>query len=75
MLGALLIGGMFGGLGYASSSESMIITGVVLGIILYLVAIGLGIASLVFLFFDGTKGDNRFGSSHKYDSEGNLLAK
>ena len=40
MLGALLIGGMFGGLGYASSSESMIITGVVLGIILYLVAIG-----------------------------------
>ena len=74
MLVAVLIGALFGGMGYASGSESMGITGIVLGIILYLVGIGLGITSLVFLFFDGTKGDNRFGPSHKYDSEGNLLA-
>tara|TARA_Y100001970_G_scaffold148687_1_gene182633 strand:+ start:749 stop:1261 length:513 start_codon:yes stop_codon:yes gene_type:complete len=45
----------------------------VLAIILYLGAIGVGIAQFVFMFFDGTKGDNRFGPSNKYDSEGELI--
>ena len=75
MLGAVLIGAMFGGLGYALGSESMTITGIVLGVILYLAGIGLAITALVFLFFDGTKGDNRFGPSNKYDLEGHLLTK
>jgi len=73
MLSALLIGGLFAGLGYSTNSESMAITGIVLGIILYLVGIGLAITQFVFLFFDGTKGDNRFGPSNKYDSEGGQI--
>ena len=74
MLTAIFIGAIFIGGGMATNSDSMAITGGILAGVLYLVGIGLGITSFVFLFFDGTKGDNRFGVSHKYDSEGNLLA-
>ena len=75
MLAAIFIGAIFIGGGMATNSESMAITGGILAGILYLLGIGLGITSFVFLFFDGTKGDNKFGSSNKYDSEGNLLSK
>ena len=73
MLSALLIGGLFAGLGISTNSDSMTIIGIGLGIILYLVGIGLCITQFVFMFFDGTKGDNRFGPSNKYDSEGELI--
>ena len=42
-------------------------------LIAYLVGFGLSITFFVFLFFDGTKGDNRFGPSRKYDSKGQLM--
>ena len=48
MLGAVLIGALFGGMGYASGSESMTITGIVLGVILYFTGIGLSITGFVF---------------------------
>ena len=73
ILFAVFIGLVFVGGGVATKSDSMAGIGVILMALLYLVALGLSITSFVFLCFDGTKGDNRFGPSNKYDLDGNLL--
>ena len=75
MLFAVFIGLAFVGSGFAINSDSMAGIGIILMLLLYLAALGITITSFVFLCFDGTKGDNRFGPSNKYDSEGNLLSK
>tara|TARA_B100000287_G_scaffold179261_1_gene169281 strand:+ start:533 stop:1054 length:522 start_codon:yes stop_codon:yes gene_type:complete len=73
MLSAILIFVMMAGMSFNAGSEVPMYIGGIIAIIVYLGAVGVLIASFVFMFFDGTKGDNRFGPSNKYNAEGELI--
>ena len=73
MLSAILIFVMMAGMSFNAGSEVPMYIGGIIAIIVYLGAVGVLIASFVFMFFDGTKGDNRSGPSNKYNAEGELI--
>tara|TARA_Y100001970_G_scaffold149128_1_gene183018 strand:+ start:751 stop:1272 length:522 start_codon:yes stop_codon:yes gene_type:complete len=73
MLSAVLIFAMMAGMSYSMNIRLLMYIGGIIAIVGYIGSIGVLIASFVFMFFDGTKGDNRFGPSNKYDSEGELI--
>ena len=73
IISAVLIVAMMAGMSFSAGTEVPMYIGAIIAVVIYLGAIGVGIAQFVFMFFDGTKGDNRFGPSNKYDSEGELI--